>query len=178
MRVLAEADRGETKAKRMRRPCRQAAKDRNKTRCAPRTPSRFLREGKPSAKKKPRRSGALAGTNIRSSGRFARRLASRHATLDRVPHRLDFAGRRAVRIDLGDASAVTRRFLIVDAAEDERGDQAAHGFERGRAFFDARGLLGRRALVEHEDIFGAAFFSRSRASTRSPKDRKYSGATE
>jgi hypothetical protein len=96
---------------------------------------------------------ALEASGRLADGRFG--FAARQAALDRRPQRFDFLGRGPIWIDFGDAPAVTRRFLVVNAGEHQGRDQAAHRFESRSAFLDAGGLLRRRALVEDEDEFGA-----------------------
>ena len=103
--------------------------------------------------------------------RARRRLIDAHS----VAH---FLRGRAVRVDLGDAQAVARGFLIVDARQHQRRNEAAHFLERGDRVVDARGLLGRRALVEHEDEIARSSPSRRRASGRWPTGRRCSGARE
>jgi len=54
--------------------------------------------------------------------------------LPKVAH---LSGGCAVRVELGHASAVARRFLVLDPRQDRRGDQPAHFFKRLNAVLDS-----------------------------------------
>src|ERR1700685_4159552 len=96
---------------------------------------------------------ALEASGRLADGRLG--FAARQAALDRRPQRFYFLGRGPIWIDFGHAPAVARRFLVVDAGEQQGCDQADHRLASRSAFLDAGGLLRRRALVEDEDEFCA-----------------------
>ena len=56
-----------------------------------------------------------------------------------------------------DAEAGSRGFLEIHPRENQGRDQSAERFESFRALLNPRRLLGRRALVEDEDVIGAMF---------------------